>query len=429
MVNILNSRYEKYLVYPNESIDKLTVNRTFERLFEDIDKKISSSSLRLDTATDRSYGKAKFSSLSCYHFDDFHENQDDTEEYENSMLTIGHLKDMADRMVNESYNAIYVAPTSYDNEDDDVRTISENLYWIRSKYMDSKFLYMPNGVNIVSCSFEIGFNGISKALSAENIATNDIISPVIISSYTNNILVDQETKFNVEDYINDDSEIDGSHSYEMLNMLNMDGHSMNIPFISNANVTLRHNKCEFNEYSSYRQSYIEVCMSMKIGLKSLYTLKYGNREYELEDDDSNIKYSEKYVVDKMNRKYRIFTQTPMVMAQIAFYNNESCPKPLFGFDDVPSGGSKSDFSSHNTFSQNPVDEILIDNIAVSPVNGCVFVKKIDNEYDQDGNIIDNIVNLDIVMKFMAGSASDPELEYALNNLNSRSKVQLAMIGV
>lgn len=421
---ISNSNYEKYLVYPNESIDKLTVNRTFERLFEDIDAKTSSASLTLDDATEKSYGKAKFSSLNGYSFEEPSSVSEKTE-YENSMLSIGQLKDMSDRMVDGSYNAVYVAPLSGS------LPITDNLYWVRSKYMDSKFLYMPNGINMVSCSFELGFNGISKALSADDIATEDVVSPVSLSSYTNQIYVDQESEFNVEDYINDDFSSGGSHSFEIQNILNMDGRNMEIPFVTDAKVTLRHNSCDFSKYSAYRQSYIEICMSVKIGLKSLYDMKYGHREYELENEDSEItdSVSVEHADGEMKRKYRLFTQKPMVMAQIGFYNNDSSPKPLFGFDDVLSGGDMSDFSSHNRLSQKPLDEILVDDIPISPVNGCVFVKKMENEYDQDGNIVDNIVHLDVVMKFMAGSAADPELEYALNTFNSRSKVQVVMIGV
>ena len=421
---ISNNNYEKYLVYPNESIDKLTVNRTFERLFEDIDAKISSASLTLDDATEKSYGKAKFSSFDGYSFEE-PSSVSEKADYKNSMLSIGQLKDMSDRMVDGSYNAVYVAPLSGS------LPITDNLYWVRSKYMDSKFLYMPNGINMVSCSFELGFNGISKALSADDIDTEDVVSPVSLSSYTNQIYVDQESEFNVEDYMNDDFSSGGSHSFEIPNILNMDGCNMEIPFVTDAKVTLRHNSCGFSKYSAYRQSYIEICMSVKIGLKSLYDMKYGYREYELENEDSEItdSVSVTHVGGEMKRKYRLFTQKPMVMAQIGFYNNDSIPKPLFGFDDVLSGGNMSDFSSHNRLSQKPLDEILVDDIPISPVNGCVFVKKMENEYDQDGNIVDNIVHLDVVMKFMAGSAADPELEYALNTFNSRSKVQVVMIGV
>jgi hypothetical protein len=421
---ISNSNYEKYLVYPNESIDKLTVNRTFERLFEDIDAKTSSTSLTLETATENSYGKAKFSSLKEYSFEEPSESTD-RDEYEDSMLTIGQLKDMSDRMADGSYNAVCVAPVSGS------LPMRDNLFWVRSKYMDSKFLYMPNGINVVSCSFELGFNGISKELSAEDAATEDIVTPVTLSSYTNQIYVDQESKFNVEDYMHDNHAIDGSHSFEIPNILNMDGRRMGIPFVTDAKVTLRHNDCGCSKYFAYRQSYIELCMSLKIGLKSLYDLKYGHREYELIDDDSNIVDSEskEHVDGEMKRKYRLFTQPPMVMAQIGFYNNDSVPRPLFGFDDVLSGGDTSEFSSYNSLSQKELDESIVDGIPISPVDGCVFVKNIENEYDQDGNIVDNVVCLDVVMKFMGGSAADPELEYAMNTFNSRSKVQFVMIGV
>jgi hypothetical protein len=217
------------------------------------------------------------------------------------------------------------------------------------------------------------------------------------------------------------------------------------------------------------------------------------------------------VNEEMSRKFRLFTQKPMTMAQIVFFNNESNPSLTFGFDnriedsvkylmagttgslvavkegDVVligedmysisigpyvqpqsvdeddhrrrveveynpySGPSvtpvaeyenmesapetaieeevESSFSSHSRLSQKPLDEVEVDGEMVSPVNGSVIVKKVENRYDRVGNIVDNIVHLDIIMKFMAGSASDPEMEYALNNLNSRSRVQVALIGV
>ena len=59
----------------------------------------------------------------------------------------------------------------------------------------------------------------------------------------------------------------------------------------------------------------------------------------------------------------------------------------------------------------------------------MIVRKIENKFDSKGNIIDNLIYFDVILKFMAGSASDPEMDFAMRLMNSRSRVQFAMIGV
>lgn len=428
MNEIPNSKYEKYLIYPNESIDKLTVNRTFERLFEAIDLKAKSSSLTVETATVSSYGKAKFSSDTSYSFD---EPDGDDSDYNSSMLNIAQLRDMSKRISNGSSESLYAAPVSSNGTQ--TLSVSGNRYWVKSDYMDSKFVFMPNGINTITCSFNIGFNGLAGAIGDDSIIDSDVISPLILSSYGDTINIDKESYWNIEDFVNDNNGIDGlPDSKDVRNLIGMDGRSMDIPFMETVNVTLRHNNCSSTKYSAYRQSYIELCMSMKLSVKSLFERKYGRRTYETITDSSSISGYAETNIGEMNRKFRLFTQKPLVMAQIGFFNNESNPKPLFGFDNGVNTHSEtliSRFSSHNQLSQKPLDEVDIDGNMVSPVNGSVLVKRAENIYDRDGNITDNIISIDIIMKFMAGSASDPEMEYAMKNLNSRSRVQLAMIGV
>ena len=428
MNEILNSEYEKYLIYPNESIDKLTVNRTFERLFEAIDSKAKSSSLTVDTATVSSYGKAKFSSDTSYSFD---KPDGDDSDYNSSMLNIAQLRDMSKRISNGSSESLYAAPVSSNGTQ--TLSVSGNRYWVKSDYMDSKFVFMPNGINTITCSFNIGFNGLAGAIGDDSIIDSDVISPLSLSSYGDTINIDKESYWNIEDFVNDNNGIDGlPDSTDVRNLIGMDGRSMDIPFMETVNVTLRHNNCSSTKYSAYRQSYIELCMSMKLSVKSLFERKYGKRTYETITDSSSISGYAETNIGEPNRKFRLFTQKPMVMAQIGFFNNESNPKPLFGFDNGINTHSEpltSRFSSHSQLSQKPLDEVDIDGNMVSPLNGSVLVKRVDNIYDRDGNITDNIISIDIIMKFMAGSASDPEMEYAMKNLNSRSRVQLAMIGV
>jgi len=428
MNEILNSEYEKYLIYPNESIDKLTVNRTFERLFEAIDSKAKSSSLTVDTATVSSYGKAKFSSDTSYSFD---KPDGDDSDYNSSMLNIAQLRDMSKRISNGSSESLYAAPVSSNGTQ--TLSVSGNRYWVKSDYMDSKFVFMPNGINTITCSFNIGFNGLAGAIGDDSIIDSDVISPLSLSSYGDTINIDKESYWNIEDFVNDNNGIDGlPDSTDVRNLIGMDGRSMDIPFMETVNVTLRHNNCSSTKYSAYRQSYIELCMSMKLSVKSLFERKYGKRTYETITDSSSISGYAETNIGEPNRKFRLFTQKPMVMAQIGFFNNESNPKPLFGFDNGINTNSEqltSRFSSHSQLSQKPLDEVDIDGNMVSPLNGSVLVKRVDNIYDRDGNITDNIISIDIIMKFMAGSASDPEMEYAMKNLNSRSRVQLAMIGV
>lgn len=429
----IDRNYERYVVYPNEPIDKLTVNRTFERIFEDIDAKTKSSSLRLDNATEKSYGKAKFTSLDHYIFDKPAEQE--TEDYNSSMLRISNLVDMSDRFSSKSDNQILFAPVSSNGEQ--ILDIRKNHYWLKTDYMDSKFLFMPNGINVVTCSFDVGFNGLAKSLRNDSILEDDVVAPISLSGYSNSINIDKESYWNIQDFINDNAwnGINGYQDVEdAMNIVNMDGRNVEIPFAEVVNVSLRHNKCASTEYSAYMQSYVEVCMSMKISVKSLFTEKFERRTYETITDTSSVSGFENENFGELGRNFKLFVQKPIVMAQLGFYNNESNPNPILGFDNTlsqlsPGEKYSSKFSSHSRISQKSLDETDVDGNKISPVNGFVLVKKYENLYDGNGNIVDNMVYIDIVMKFMAGSMSDPEMEYALRSLNSRSKVQIAMIGV
>ena len=427
---VRNTDYERFLVYPNESIDKLTVNRAFERIFDEVEAKVGNCTLSLSAATQFSYGKARFSSLSTYAFD---EPASTDEDYDHGMLTIAQLGDMSDRMSDDTCESLFAAPLSSDGSTS--LPISSNRFWVKVDYMRSRFLFMPNGVNVITCSFDLGFNGLTSALSSSDIVDSDVVAPIRVSEYGDMLDVDSETYWNIEDFINDNNGVDGvPNPTDARNLMGMDGLTLGVPFMEAVDVTLRHNDCASTKYSAYKQSYIELCMSMKLSVKSLFDSdggKFGKTTYEILDDSSET-YGDVVVGNRgeIGRGTRLFTQRPTVMAQIGFYNNESNPSPLIGYDNGTSSESPTSvFSSHSRMSQKPLDEVDVDGCSVSPVNGCVLVKKVENVYDYDGNVVDNVVTLDVVMKFMAGSATDPEMDYAMNILNSRSRVQLAMIGV
>lgn len=419
-----NSR-ERYAVYPNESIDKTTVNRPLERLFEDIESKTGQMELEVKAATEKSYGKARFSASEEYSF----EGSED-EDYNGAMLKISQLSDMSRRMSFNGSESMFVAPTSVDGTS--TTEISSNAFWVKADYMDSRFIFMPNGVNVVTCSFDIGFNGLDGALGGEGIAYSDIVRPVSLSSYDDVVNIDGESLWNIEDYINENPDALPDIN-DVSNLEKLDGMGLAIPFVETVGVTLRHNKCGFTKYSAYTQSYVEVCMSMNLSVKSLYSAKYDINSYATVDDSSMVYESAETKTGEPPRKMRLFTQKPMTMAQIGFFNNQSNPKLIFGFDnhldDVPEAEKTSLFHTYCQISQKPLDEAESEGNMISPLNGSVIVKDVSNVYDRDGNIVDNIVRMDIIMKFMAGSPSDPNMEYALKQLNTRSRVQLSMIGV
>lgn len=416
---ISNSEYEKYLVYPNETIDKLTVNRTFDRLFDAIDETTSTSELILSGATDVSYGTAKFSPSAEYAFEK--PSGSDTD-YKNSMLNIGQLYDMSKKLTDHSTDSFLVSPAS---AVDDGRNIGDIRYWVRSPYADSRFTFMPNGVNMYTCCFDIGFDGISNVLGEES-SKKDVTVPVAVSSYDNTIDIDRDSHLNISDYINElhtnASESETIDDDAIWCLENIDGESMNVPFIVPMNVTLRHNLCNYTKYSAYKQSYVEITMSSSLSVKSLFESKYDRTTYQFKDDVETT--------DAESVRKRLFTQKPMVMAQICFYNEDSNPLVLFGYDSGPSQSvHESSFSSHNRLSQKPLYQIDENGVGISPVNGSVMVRKIENKFDSKGNIIDNLIYFDVILKFMAGSASDPEMDFAMRLMNSRSRVQFAMIGV
>lgn len=431
-------KHERYLIYPNESIDKLTVNRTFERMFEDIDKKEQNPVLSVSTATEKTYGTVKFSSLTSYQFDDENLNSTEKLSYKNNALTIDLLKDYSSAIEDSVTDSILFSPVSSDSSSVSA-DLSSMTYWIKMDYIDSNFIFSPNGNLIVNCSFDVGINNIPLTFGTNAVLSGDVISPVAVNGYENYINITKEDFFNFTDYINDNELRESSERFpnidNVIHLMDFDGKKFKVPFVNDMNATLKHNVCNWTTYSSFKQSYVEIHYSSEISLKELYNSKYNIRKYNLYADSKNVS-GEEIKTSSMRHNEQFYTQNPIIMGQVGFYNNESNVKPVFGFDNTLSSCSigdissiRSEFEDYNTITQKELSVVTVNGSNISPVNGNVIIKKYSNKYDSDGNITDNVVYFDIVMKFMVGSASDPRMVHGLQNINSKAKVQFAMIGV
>ena len=252
---------ERYFLHPNEPIDKLTVNRAFERMFEDIDSISAPSKPSLPDATEDTYGKARFSGQDAYEFsypvsgsgESTEEYQARISDYENGMLRIGQLDDMSRRISGKFSDSFFMAPSgeTVDGE------ISGTKYWLRSEYSRTKFSFLPNGVNIVACSFDVGFNGLSMALGVDDLARRDVTTPISLSSYDDTVSMDRESVLNVEDFISDWTSIEAScrNDGDMIRTVySLDGATVSVPFVEPLSVLVRHNRCPSRKYSSYMRS-------------------------------------------------------------------------------------------------------------------------------------------------------------------------------
>lgn len=425
-------KFERYIIYPNESIDKLTVNRPFQRIYEDIEDIANNSELRLVEATEKVYGKAKFTKSTEFYFDEEKVPESERDDYENAMTTVGVLSKYINTLSDSEHNTTYTAPLCSSETNGDKLTVATNKYWIKNDYCNIDFSYMPNGVTGITGTFDIGFNNIPATFGSNEPLSSNILSPVIVSGCDYYINITEEDIMNLTDYVNYNTD-ELTDVDDVFNLTKLDGMKIKLPFCEDYNVTLKHNICNWTTYSSFKKSYVELHYSSTLDVNSLYDMygRYGRDKFSIISRDGDEDAKDIYTAD-LKHEQVVFKQKPMVMMQIGFYNNSSLIKPIFGFDNTQSNESddekKSVFQDSDTLSQQMLTENESDSM-MSPINGYVMVKKIENEYDDDGVVINNRIYFDIVMKFMVGSAADPKMIHGLTTINSKAKVQFAIIGV
>lgn len=484
-----------YLIYPNESIDKLTVNRPLENLYNLITEiggydKV----LTITEATSTEYGLTRMSTLTSFQY-----TNDGTAEYSSWPLTIPTLLDFASR---QTASDVYAKYCTYHGDS------SENNLYLRMKLGDCSYMQLPTGLNLIILSFDIGLNDIPVMLG-NGVFGGNIDFPVAVSGYDTNIIYDDVSKSTVEVYKGE------SPSFPISSLFQRE---IGYDFMTDTSMTLHYHDCNWTSYSSFKQSYVEVTYSTYFNVLDLYdkfysynlvedynmalgmkyecvvssnsTLKnkfifnprsvssvfnydmekvfiYVNGRWEDSDDagkeftnwgaygitwvDSSDKSTDEYdeirwtaemvnlaphTADNRNpfpRPRNPFSQKPIILSQIAFYNNDSRSKILLGTFDEDTLNAAFDDSSE--ISEKRLTEVDIgksdDNtpLMVSPVNGNVILKKYQNVYTKSGKIKDNQLFFDVNMKFLAGSADDPSMHRTIRNINAKARVQIMMLGV
>ena len=474
------SKFEEFLVYPNESIDKLTVNRSFQRMYDYITEKTDGiGSLRVNLADETNYGTAKFSEATGFIHSAPSVGDSAYDDYYKSMLTVEQLKDFSNGLrVDSSVNDYYA-------KSDAMASVDDNNCWLRFDSGDFSLMNMPNGNKMLITSFDLGLTNLQVLFRSQSVTSEDVTRKAVVNGRTTFIdltkddmfslrdYADEETIFEVPDsetvalggrvycYLDDDGtyqEIEGIEEgddlepyredygtiyakdgllpvdalgfADMATVSSLGGNEITLPYIMPTTASMRHNKCNWTSYSSYEQSYIEVTFSVMLDVDKLYK-NYSNRsDFTIVHTDSPPTTATMGEPADDKGKSRYFNEKPVVMAQVAFYNNESRTLPCFGYCKT-SGGEVVDsiFISTNTLSETPLSVVDALGNELTPLNGLVLLKEFKNVYSPNGDIQTNRLAFDVVLKFMVGSAADPRLVDGIQGISAKAKVQLMMIGV
>lgn len=417
----LTSDFDRYLISVNEPIDKLVVNRPFSRIYDDISKiDAYGRGLSVSKATSANYGIVKFSSASGYYSTPPATGLSaDCANYYGNVMGVRQLRDFVDSISRESEISTYHTSAGGAHE-----SISA---WIDLKVGDVSFVGMPNGNMMVIGDFDISLNNVPVTFKTDSVLSGDIEYPVGVSGFSTTIDADEDLLL-LNDYAAEMDEIVGGDS-GIGGLSAFVGNSISADYVSPLSATLKHNRCNWTTHSSYSQSYVEVVYSMTVDLSSLSKRFYDYSAFSAyRDGGSETKAVTGEIGD--NAQTFVFTQKPMIVPQLAFYNNESRIRPYAKFCTMANrGGIDEDYFDDVYFDESPLSETEVLDNMISAVNGHVVVKGYENLYAKNGTVADNVITLDVSMRFFVGSAADPHLIDGMADLNAKAKVQLLMIGI
>ena len=417
----LTSDFDKYLLSVNEPIDKLTVNRPFNRIYDDISKIDSVNyQLTVSKATSAKYGLVKFSSASDY-YRELPENASKaiTADYYDHVMGVSQIRYFVDNIEHSSDIKSYF--TSSD------KPYTELSAWIDLKIGDISFINMPNGNTMLIGDFDIALNNIPLVFNTTSVVSSDIEYPVSVGKFGTTIDADGDLLI-INDYNEEINELIGKSS-GIIELSSFVGQKIECDYISPLSATLRHNKCDWTDKSSFKQSYVEVVYSMSIDVSSLSKKYY---DYSMFNVYNGGKKTTTAIEGDIGKDFKpfVFSQKPIIIPQLAFYNNESRIKPYAKFCTAENeDGIEEDYFDDAYFAESPLTETEVDENIISSVNGNVTLKKYDNIYAKNGTISNNKLLLDVSMKFFVGSAADPLLIDGMTDLNSKAKLQVLMIGI
>lgn len=414
--------FEKFIIYPNESIDKLTVNRSFERLYDEIlSKSDKNSPITIANATESDYGLVKYSSINEYIRTppEILDDKNYFDDYNNAAMNLEAMTDFSKKISEDSsMTSMYTSGGG---------NIQDHRGWLKIDIGNVNTLDMPNGNRMFIGSFDISLSNLQEMFNTTAVSSESKTHSIELSGFPTVIDMTTDDIISLTDYtLDSDNDEQSRIDVEKLNGLN--GTEIFCPYIAPVTATMRHNICNSTKYSSYKQSYIEIIMSMEIDLLKFYTQFYGYRKYTMLNDGNVASTEYTSAIDRPIEEL-IFTTTPLVMSQLSFYNNDSKPLPTFGYSNPDKLADENQFISTNTISDKQLTSVDVDGYELSVVNGYVSMKKFENIHRKNGEIYNNRIHFDVSMKFMVGGAYDPLMLDGLRGINAKSKLQFMMIGV
>lgn len=414
------SDFDRYLISVNEPIDKLTVNRSFSRMYEDISKAGGGSGgLTVSKATSSRYGLVKFSSASGY-IDTAPQSGDaDYANYYGNVMNVGQLRDFVDSMGRSSDFDSYFTSSS--------KPMESVSAWIDLKMGDVSFTNMPNGNMMAIGSFDIALSNVPVTFRTDAVLSGSVVSPVAVSGFGTTLSEDGDLLL-LNDYADEMDEIVGGSS-GIRELSSFVGQTVDADYLFPLSATLKHNRCDWTTYSSYRQSYVEVVYSMTVDVSSLSRKFFGHSEFSRYWGGERETLTLTGDVGDAKRSF-VFSRRPVIIPQVSFYSNEYRVAPSAKFCTVDRRDRlEDDYFDDVYFGESPLTETDALEYKVSAVNGSAVVKGYDNVYAKNGTVADNLVSVDVSLRFFVGSAADPALVDGMADLNAKARLQLLMIGI
>ena len=399
-----------YTLYPNESVDKLTVNRPLSNLYGLLERlSLEERKVTVTDANSLDYGLVKISSQSPESFI-YHDSG--TAGFSEQPLSIQSLLKFASEQSNSTRFSKTLQVTAGEGAADTSLTIG----------LDEggcKFLTMPNGIRMVILSTDVSINDL-PVMFGNSVYYGSIDSSRRIDGFPTTLVNDKASQDSIGSVTTAESRpitalFDRELEYD--SMFDTWG-------------SIHYNDCNYTAYSSFRQSYVEVSFTVSISVAELYERFYGYTTkvfYGNPDESPSIEHAN----SEFPREMYVFSEKPVILPQLCMYNNDSRPSVLIGTTD----GGRTLFEDVDTLTEKPLSETSVGStddggrLNASTVGGSVILKRYENVYMRSGKVKDNVLTLDVSLKFFAGSADDPSMNGAIRGVNAKAQLQILMFGV
>ena len=415
-----DNKFERFAVFPNESVDKLTVNRSFGNLYDEIaSKNVGEFPITVESATESTYGLIRYSSLDSYLRTAPESDEERRKDYMNRAMGISAVSDFSGRITG---NGAADAMFSYSSLPPEQTT-----GWLRVGMGHVSLLDMPNGTKMLAGDVDITLSNLRTLFGTPTVTSEKYVQSAVVTGSSTVLNLTTDDRLAIDDFSLDTDNSLQSRA-DVANLVYLNGREIAVPYFTPLTAHMRHNVCGWTTYSSFKRSYVETVFSMEFDVAKMLTQFYDFRSYTtISPDDKTDNVDFETPIDRPLEEL-VFSNTPIVMAQLSFYNNETRPLATFGESHAVIGG-ESTFLSTNSISEKELTVSEKDGYELTPVNGNVIYKGCVNSYRPNGKVYNNTLKFDASMKFMVGGAYDPLMVDGLCGINAKARMQFLMIGV